>query len=126
LADAKLYEGISKAEIKTLKTPEITLDLPKINRELGLNLTKADVKSLLLRLNYTIKDENKLTVSAPKYRYDINIHEDVVEEIARLYGYDEIPMIDLPVTNKGRLTPTQYRLRTLRHQLVELGLNEVV
>ena len=56
-----------------------------------------------------------LSLDAPTRRQDIRIKEDIIEEIARMYGYDHIPMT-LPVTESkpGGLTPYQAKRRTVR------------
>ncbi len=125
-AHAKVYEGISKSVAKLEENPKILLDMNRLNAKLGLNLTKDQVISLLKRLNYQITGKKEMYVSAPLYRKDILIEADIVEEIARIYGYDQIPNHFLAIQNQGKLTHVQQKLRNLKHTLAGLGFNEVI
>ena len=68
-----------------------------------------------------------MIIDAPTRRQDIRIEEDIIEEIARMYGYDEIPMT-LPVTEStpGGLTPYQAKRRTVRAFLEGAGLYQAL
>jgi len=99
-----------------------------INARLGLHLTADAMKVLLENVEFTVEVADKnLTVKAPFWRTDIEIPEDVVEEIGRLYGYDRLPL-DLP---KRDLTPAvkndilELKSRA-RNALARAGANEVL
>ncbi|MDT0626930.1 phenylalanine--tRNA ligase subunit beta [Alteromonas sp. W364] len=76
-----------------LPTPaKITLRAERLARVLGINIDSARVSDILQRLGLevTVKDD-RWEVVAPLYRFDMNIEEDLIEEIARVYGYNNIP-----------------------------------
>ena len=84
--------------------PEVTLRLQRLNRVLGSNLGADDVQPILDRLGMASvydEDEQRWRVTAPTPRFDIAIEEDLIEEVARVYGYDRLPTA-IP---SGELTP---------------------
>ncbi len=99
-----------------------------INVRLGLHLTADEMKTLLQNVEFSVDvDGDALTVQAPFWRTDIEIAEDVVEEVGRLYGYDHLPL-ELP---KRDLTPAaKNEMLTLksraRNALARAGANEVL
>lgn len=95
-----------------------------INSRLGMKIRLDDMLDILNRLQFkTEAMNNQLVISVPTRRQDIQIEEDVVEEIARLYGYDEIPST-LPesATTPGGLSPYQLKRRIVRNYLEGAGL----
>ncbi|MEK0397264.1 phenylalanine--tRNA ligase subunit beta, partial [Lactobacillus delbrueckii] len=66
-------------------------------------------------------------VAIPPRRWDIHIKADLVEEVARIYGFDNLPST-LPTTTMtiGEYTPAQKRIRRTRHLLEGLGLNQAI
>ncbi len=108
---------------------QITLPLAKVNALLGTQIRDAEIKEILERLNFPILQDtgSSITVEVPGYRPDCSIPEDLVEEVARIYGYDEIPQT-LPEgpTSRGSLTDAQKLRDRLVDTLAGLGLHEVV
>lgn len=125
LADAKVYEGIQSDETTSTNKVWIKTSYKYLNQRLGMDLTDSEIDAILNRLNYSIDKKDGLKVAAPDYRKDILIEADIVEEIARIYGYNQIPNHAL-VQNLGGLTPRQKQLRTLKHSLANMGLNEAI
>ena len=74
------------------KKNEVQLDYENIRSEIGINISNDEILKSLLSIgcNY---DKNHNLVVNPSHRYDLSIHADYVEEIARLYGYDNIPIV---------------------------------
>lgn len=99
-----------------------------INSRLGFNLSSEEIAKLLENVEFNVKvDVDELTVSAPFWRTDIEIPEDVVEEVGRLYGFDHLPLV-LP---KRDITPApQDALLTLKQKLRNVlsyaGANELL
>ena len=69
----------------------VALRLQRLHRVLGITFEAADIANLLQRLGMPFKqDQDTFTVTPPSWRFDITIEEDLIEEIARLHGYDNI------------------------------------
>ncbi|MBV2234405.1 MAG: phenylalanine--tRNA ligase subunit beta [Sterolibacterium sp.] len=111
--------------------PAVTLRTTRARKLLGLPLDNGQIEALLQRLGFPLQrlDEagERLSITPPAHRYDIEIEADLIEEIARLYGYDNIPA----PAPRGRLEmrplPESRRLpMQLRHQMAERDYFEVV
>ena len=80
---------------QTEKLPQknnVKLDFNKIRALIGIDISDHDIINMLLSIGCQIDKETN-SVKSPSYRYDLSIHADYIEEIARLYGYDNIPII---------------------------------
>lgn len=129
LAGGRILKGVADNYPTPIKRTVIHLQLDKINKVLGTALTDKEIKGILTRLDFLIlqEDGEKITVEVPPYRPDITIPEDLIEEVARLYGYENIP-VTLPegVTSQGQKTAEQ----KLRDKILEVlsfrGLYEVI
>lgn len=129
LAGGKSAAGIVEASAGAVQAIEIELTLDKVNRYLGTELSLETVKSIFDRLYFSYEDKggDTLLVHAPKRRGDITRDVDLIEEIARLYGYDNIPITLIEgKTTPGSLTKQQIVRREARHLLAQSGLNEVI
>jgi phenylalanyl-tRNA synthetase beta chain len=106
----------------------VTLTTNFINDRLGLQLSAGDIQKLVENVEFRVEAKgDDLTVSAPFWRTDIELREDVVEEVGRLYGYDHLPL-ELP---KRDLTPAVKDLvldakAVIRQRLSRAGANEVL
>ncbi len=72
----------------------ITLRHQRLEKILGIPLDGEDVEGILSRLDFSFKTDSKnarYCVNIPSFRFDLTIEEDLIEEVARLYGYEEIP-----------------------------------
>ena len=116
-----LVDELDKAPARVVVSPDF------INGRLGMKISLEEMLDILKRLKFDVEAANGvLIVDAPTRRQDIKIEEDIVEEIARLYGYDEIPTT-LPASNvPGRLSPYQAARRTVRNHLEGVGLYQAV
>lgn len=127
LADAKeIYKSVTteyKAEQKV-----IHLTTTRVNGLLGTSVTTEDIADIFTRLHFTYTLEGEtFTVTVPTYRNDISVPADLIEEVARMYGYDKIPSsLPLMEMTKGALTDVQSKTRFIRHLLADLGLHEVI
>ncbi|MFB1080473.1 phenylalanine--tRNA ligase subunit beta [Jeotgalibacillus sp. JSM ZJ347] len=127
-ADGKVLSGTSSADNLDIQEKEISITLKKINRVTGTELTEEAVLDIFRRLQIEASaNDGLITVSAPTRRGDLEIEEDLIEEVARLYGYDNIPMT-LPVheTNPGGLSPRQQKRRLIRQTMEGAGLVQAV
>lgn len=129
LAGGQVTTGIVTASEKPAEDKQITLSLAKINHVLGTELSQDEVSDIFNRLAFPVDvvDDDQLTVTVPARRWDIFVAADLYEEIARIYGYDNLPAT-LPVMtrNHGGLTPRQKFLRASRHEMEGMGLTQAI
>ena len=129
LAQGQVAEGTLDIHPKPRVMPEIFLRPSQANKLLGLKLDFADVKDIFGRLQIEIvKDKaDGFTVIPPAYRFDLEREVDLVEEIARLYGYDQIPVTAASVSDpEVKDQPEVVCLRRLRETIMAYGYQEAV
>jgi phenylalanyl-tRNA synthetase beta chain len=127
-AGGEIVSGV--AEVNTLKQEEVvvTITIDRINGVLGTAITKDEVAAILTNLQFAFTEDNgTFTITVPSRRRDISIPEDIIEEVARLYGYDNLPTT-LPVAESqpGKLTPYQAKRRKVRRYLEDAGLFQAI
>ncbi|HDH4520918.1 TPA: phenylalanine--tRNA ligase subunit beta [Staphylococcus aureus] len=123
-----LKDRVSSGELGAFITPiDITAD--KINRTIGFDLSQNDIVTIINQLGFDTEiNDDVITVLVPSRRKDITIKEDLIEEVARIYGYDDIPST-LPVFDKvtsGQLTDRQYKTRMVKEVLEGAGLDQAI
>lgn len=117
-----LVDDLDKTPARVVVSPDY------INSRLGMKISLEEMLSILNRLQFDVEAANGLLIiDVPTRRQDIKIEEDIIEEIARLFGYDEIPMT-LPEGNEqvGGLTPYQAKRRIVRNVLEGAGLYQAI
>lgn len=105
----------------------IKVSVSKINRTLGSRLTGADVADVFTRLGFSYKEESdEFEVVAPMERLDLVIPEDLIEEVARIVGYDKISGVELGAPERPVEVNAHYRAaERAREELVSKGYSEV-
>jgi phenylalanyl-tRNA synthetase beta chain len=95
---------------------------------IGIPLTDAQIADIFTRLYLTFTQEpGVFKVTPPSYRFDIEIEEDLIEEIARVYGFENIPALPPVAPHAIRIAPENTRsLFTIRRQLADLDYQEVI
>lgn len=123
-----LSDNVAQGDLGSFVTP-INISVDKVNNTIGFELTAEEIESIFVQLGFeTTKNNNELTVKVPSRRKDITIKEDLIEEIARIYGYDEIPST-LPVfehVTHGALTDKQAKSRIVKETLEGAGLSQAI
>ncbi len=118
---------------KKYTPPDITVKYEKINRTLGLKLPRKEIINYLSGLGFKVEElDGSIKVKPPAYRMDIEGDADIIEEVARTYGYDRIPA-DLPKAvigiegkaDKGKLSYGRL-IGTLKDSFLRTGFTEVV
>ena len=124
-ADAEIVGGQITYDKTNIKDKTIEVRFEKINKVLGIEVPKEEVISIFKSLNFdvAIKD-NTLEITVPTRRLDIKIEEDLIEEVGRIYGMDNIQG-KLPVL-PSRLGQFDKTRRAIKNKLVDLGLNETL
>jgi len=112
------------------KAPARTVILrpERVEYVLGVAVPPAEVSRILEGLEFQVKDGGgELLVTVPGHRVDVSLEEDLIEDVARIYGYNRIPYT-LPYgpSTRGARTPRQALEAAVRDCLAALGLNEVV
>lgn len=127
IADGKICKGIISYDILDKKEKVIKLTGQRINSTLGTNITASQLKCIFDRLGFMVTSERDLyIVTVPTRRVDIEHYQDIIEEVARIYGYNNISTT-LPVNNnQGKLSEKQKWVRHIRHYLANMGLNETI
>ncbi|MFU8797989.1 MAG: phenylalanine--tRNA ligase subunit beta, partial [Gammaproteobacteria bacterium] len=109
--------------------PQITLDIQRVQHVLGINIPENNIIAMLKSLGMQIVDDiQTYKITPPSYRFDIQIPEDLIEEIARLYGYDKIPCSSISI---GEIAPRSAKhegepLLRLRQLLIDRGYREAI
>ncbi|WP_019638442.1 phenylalanine--tRNA ligase subunit beta [Paenibacillus fonticola] len=128
-AGGKVLQGVVEAVVSKAEDKVIALSLTKLNAYLGTEISAQETKAIMARLHFECGDlaDHALEVRVPTRRGDITRDVDLIEEVARLYGYDNIPTtaIEGPTTAGGYTKPQALR-RALRGLLVHGGWQEVM
>ena len=139
-AKGEVVGGIAKYDNANLANREIEISFKKINDVLGMEIAKVDVLNVFRKLDFDViihskksdfseteKDLEKvenIIVSVPRRRGDISIQEDLIEEVGRIYGVDNIvgklPEMPMKSGSYDRVT------RGIRNKMIDLGLNETL
>lgn len=135
---SQLIQSLAGGEFGPITVAERTALLPKreaieltqaqVDQLLGYSVESAFITDALQRLgcDVTVKAEGEWTVVPPSHRYDMAIYQDLIEEVARIHGYDNI-QISLPVIDvKLAKHQDQFELPQLRQTLVTLGYQEAI
>lgn len=126
-AGGKVLKGVVQQGKTNIPDKLIKLSKTDVINYLGIELSAEKIAHLLTNLGFKVEQKkDNLKVYVPNRRMDITIKADLIEEIARLNGYDLLVETLPKMNNVGKLTIEQKRLRNIRHTLSGLGLNEVV
>lgn len=127
LADGQeVYESVTSDLIKEER--RVTISRAKINGLLGTNINIQEIGDIFKALRFDYKQEqDSFVVKVPSYRNDISLDADLVEEVARMYGYDKIPstLPEMAMTI-GKRTPMQSQKKMIKELLIDQGLQETI
>ena len=124
-ADAKVVTGIVKYDTTEREDKKISITAKNITDLLGIEISMDEILDVFRKLGFGVKvNEGTIEVSVPRRRLDISIKEDLIEEVGRIFGVDNI---------EGRLPvfpskPGSYDkvTRQIRNKMISLGLNETL
>ncbi|HKP70696.1 MAG TPA: phenylalanine--tRNA ligase subunit beta [Pyrinomonadaceae bacterium] len=127
LAGGELGEFVDVYPTKGERREVQSKDLPfAVERLTGLKVSEADCVRILSSLGIKQKDGDPKTFISPLWRHDIAIEEDLVEEVARHVGYENIAEELPPAYGAGEYQAIEIRKRKLRRSLIDLGFNEAI
>ena len=124
-ADATIISGICVYDRTDKQDKEVFVTVDNINDVLGTNLSEDDVIDVFKRLKFTgYAEDGDIRVLVPRRRLDISIKEDLIEEVGRIYGVDNIkgklPVLPIKAGSYDKTT------REIRNKMASLGLNETL
>lgn len=128
LGEGQVVKGVTSVNEPETTPAKIKTSASHINKVLGTELTVEQIQAIFDRLGFeTTVAADELTVYVPTRRWDIAIEADLVEEVARIYGYDNLPTT-LPAgqTTPGSYTPAQKLIRQARQTLEATGLDQAI
>ena len=100
----------------------IPINIDLINKIIGIKISKVEFTKYLTKLGFVLTNHD---IEVPSYRNDIRTQNDIAEEIARIIGYDNIPLTELNITNykQKNSSNNEYKIKRL---LIDNGFNEVI
>lgn len=127
-AGGEVAQGSVEVDNLEIKEAVVTIEKTKINKVLGTDLSCDTIKDILNRLQFAYEcGDGAMTITVPTRRGDITIEEDIIEEVARIYGYDNLPKtLPTAIPNELGLTPYQTKRRQVRQILEGAGLSQAI
>jgi phenylalanyl-tRNA synthetase beta chain len=129
LAGGKVAQGMIDVYPEKVPETRISFRIEKANRMLGLKLSIEEIQQLFQNLGFTSLggEDDVMEVSVPSYRVDLEREIDLIEEVARLVGYDKVPVTMPKVYISSELRSRHQRLeKGIKELLVAQGLSEVI
>ena len=124
-ADAEIQTGTVKYDVTDNKETDIEITYQEINDVLGTNIQKEDIVDVFRKLDFkTEARDTSVIVTVPTRRIDISIRADLIEEVGRIYGVDNIEG-KLPVVPM-KMGSVDKTIRKIRTKMCDLGLNETL
>lgn len=125
LGIGEICDGIIDDYKEKHQKPVIITNKDWINNKLGTDIKEDEIIRILTSLNFDVSKENSnLKILPPSFRTDVSIKEDIAEEVARIYGFNNITPTIFPSKKAATLTPFQETERNLRELCYRLGLDE--
>jgi len=128
LAGGEILGGVLDVYPKKIKEKKIKLRYSRVEKILGYVVPEKSIISILRKLGIEIVDEIKdgINVTVPTYRPDIGREIDLIEEIARIYGYDEIPAVSRISITLGEKKDASAFADKIRQAANALGFYEMI
>lgn len=123
--ECKISSRAKEVNTKHFENSKIVFDCSLVKRYLGLDMNIGEMSSIFKRygFNASALGENNLKVEVPFYRHDLSIAEDLVEEIARVYGYNNISS-NIPHIKCNPINTDYEELSLIKHKIASYGLYE--
>ena len=123
--ECKISSRAKEVNTKQFEATKIIFDCELVKRYLGLNMNIGEISSIFKRYDFNVSalGENTLKVEVPFYRHDLSIAEDLVEEIARVYGYNNISS-NIPHIKCNPINTDYEEISLIKHKMASYGLYE--
>ncbi len=120
-----ISESISPIDLPTRKP--IRLSQHRLNNLLGIDIPVNTISDILKRLGMKVEQTStEFIVTPPSHRFDINIAEDLIEEVARIHGYNTITEQPLPAKPNKTPSESSVSVGTIKQTLIDAGYHEVI
>lgn len=129
ICGGRILKGVPESLPHPHKPRFLTCRLSKINALLGTKFSLGEVDSYLTRLGFTLSSDGSdlYQLKIPSYRNDISSEIDIIEEVARLYGYNNIPRTrPKHISSKISHSPLYSLTKTIQRKLLGFGLQEFI
>ena len=124
LGAGEVVEGVIDVCPRELKQTTVKLEPEKVNALLGTDIDEGTMRDILLRLGFTLEGD---TIFVPSWRADVEHYSDIAEEVARFYGYNEIPTaFSGGISTAGGYTELQQLERKIGECCRSMGLDEII
>lgn len=121
------YEGTADVYGVPQESKDVPVRVERVNGLLGLSLTADEMRALLSRAGCSVTEtEDGFMVTGPWERNDLNLEEDFIEEIGRVYGYEHVTAVVPPTVPLRELNVRHYYSEIIRDTLTSLGFSEVI
>ena len=123
--ECKISSRAKEVNTKQFEITKIIFNCELVKKYLGLDMNRSEVSSIFKRYDFNVLviGENNLKVEVPFYRHDLSIAEDLVEEIARVYGYNNIPS-NIPHIKCNPINTDYEDISLIKHKMASYGLYE--
>lgn len=129
VAGGTLIHGVIDERPKMVQNSAVTLGVADTNRLLGIDLDAATIAELLESIEFRVEDrsQDRLIVMPPSFRVDVARPEDLMEEVARLWGYNRIPVTFPSMPSKGASADAGMVLRNrIKDIMSGFGFSEII
>ena len=124
LGCGEVVDGVIDVVPKPIEEKTVLLEPDKINSLLGTDIDKDSMKKILLDLGFTLDGD---VIHVPSWRGDVEHYSDIAEEVARFYGYNNIPTrFTGAISTCGGFTPVQQSERRVGELCRAMGLDEII
>ena len=118
-----VVNGVEDCFVKPKDEVKVKFDYKWINDFIGIDLSEEEQKKILEKIEFRFDDDGNII--APPFRNDIEHIADISEEVARFYGYHNIPNRQLSGVANGKLTDSQKFIKSINETLISCGCSEI-